>query len=147
METPTIDRRKPSRAISMGMAAMLLAALLYVFAMGGPASKASANLQENFCTGVTLSPYGSYGDRCYAWVWQARVKLVSVTIMTYERAGCASYSGPDGYTIQDSWFCIGNYSQALRYVKNDGEAHRGVIRNNNLTYSGKFNAGQLCCYP
>jgi len=147
MGTPTIDRRQSRGAISRGMAAVLLAALLYLLAMGGPASKASAGVEENFCTEVTLSPYGHYGDHCYAWVWQAHVRLLSVKMMTYERAGCVSYAGPEGYTVQDSWVCIGNYSQTLRYVRNDGASHRGVIRNNNLSYSGRFNAGQICCYP
>jgi hypothetical protein len=146
MQTPTINRRTPSQVIRTGAAAVLLATLLYVSAMGGAAPKASAGLQENFCTEVTLPPYGSYGDHCYAWVWQAQPRLINVNIMTYERAGCVSYAGPSGYTVQDSWYCIGNYSQGLRYVKNDGQSHRGVIRNNNLSYSGRFNAGQTCCW-
>jgi hypothetical protein len=71
---------------------------------------------------------------------------VTVNVQTYERAGCVNYEGWYG-ELYRSWVCVGNNSATYVVVPEDGGSYIGVIRNNNLTYGGKFYAGYNCCWP
>jgi hypothetical protein len=143
METATFNHGTLRRRASLGVTALFAAIAL--FSASSLASVAEADSNEPFCTNVTLPPYGSYGDHCYAWTWEAK-RYINVIINTQERAGCASYAAASGYDLQDSWVCFGKYTYGYRLVRNDGLLHRGVIRNNNLSFSGKFSGGQVCCF-
>lgn len=143
MEISTIDGSSLSRRVALLAAGIAAAVLMYVGILSGSVPQASA---AAFCSPVTLAPYGSYGDRCYAWEWEAMYRLLSVSMATNERAGCVTYAAPNTYDLQDSWLCAGKYSSATKYVRDDEQTHRGVIRNNNLTYAGKFSGAQNCCW-
>jgi hypothetical protein len=132
------------RKAALAAAGLTASLFLYLGMMTAPVSRASA--VEAFCENVNLPAYGQYGDHCYAWVWEAHPYLLYVAIQTKERAGCVTYAGGSGYDLKDSWQCIGNYSYGYRYTRRSAEALRGVIRNNNLTYSGHFTGSQSCCW-
>ena len=143
----TVHRPRVGPRARLGLLGMATATVMCVAALSGPIAKAPAfPAQESFCSSVTLSPYGQQWDNCYAWVWQAHPKMSDVRITTHERAGCVSYSGAEGYAIEDSWYCVPKGTYGIRLVKKDGLPHRGVIRNNNLSYPGVFGGGQTCCY-
>jgi len=147
METQKVEKAVAGKGVSLGLLGLLAALVLSLGLMAGPIAKSPASpSQEGFCGSVNLSPYGQQWDKCWAWVWQAKLKLSDVRITTHERAGCVSYSGAEGYDIQDSWYCVGKGTYGIKWVRNDGQVHRGVIRNNNLSYSGVFSGGQTCCY-
>jgi hypothetical protein len=143
METPTIDRPIQNRHLVLVALVLLSTFLMYLGLMSGPVPGASAG---NFCTEVNLTPYGHYGDRCYAWEWEAELGLAIVGVQTFERAGCVTYAAPNSYDLQDSWYCIAKNTAGWRGVRDDNQSHRGVIRNNNLTYSARFSGFQQCCY-
>lgn len=131
--------------VSLGVAGFVLAILMYVGMVSGPVSGASAS-GKAFCSNVNLPPYGSYGDRCYAWEWEAEPLLIFVGISTQERAGCVSYAPANSYDIKDSWYCISKENYGYRIVTRNPAPTRGVIRNNNLSYSGRFTGQMTCCY-
>lgn len=143
METSTIDRRGAARTASFGIAGLVLMCLLYVMMAAAPVTKASA---EAFCANVNLAPYGSYGDRCYAWEWEAHQRLALVGVTTHERAGCATSAAGSGYDLKEPWACFGKETSGYQYVNVTNEYRRGVIRNNNLTYSGLFTGFVTCCW-
>jgi hypothetical protein len=129
--------------MTLGLASLVAMCLVYVAMIAAPISKASAG---EFCSGVTLAPYGAYGDRCYAWEWEAHAHLAVVTIQTHERAGCVTTAAGNSYDLKESWLCAAKESVIMRYVTNTSEPRRGVIRNNNLSYSGVFTGTQTCCW-
>jgi len=143
MEALTMRSGSFGRRASIGLAGLVVAIVMYGGAAFGNVPQASA---EPFCANVTLQPYGHYGDRCFAWVWEAHPYLAIVGIETNERAGCVT-SAAGEYDLKESWYCISNNNFGEKYVQNTSEPRRGVIRNNNLTYSGRFSGGQLCCWP
>ena len=120
---------------------------LGLWATKGPLAQvhAAPSLGNNaFCTDVWLQPHGRNGDSCSAGQgnWG---RIHSVTIRTYTRAGCVNYHGWYGEFYR-SWNCYGNETYGRVYVPNDGGSYIGVIRNNNLSYSGKFGGAFACCY-
>jgi hypothetical protein len=127
--------------IRLGLAGLLLAILMYGGMAVATAPKASAT---NFCEEVTLAPYGSYGDRCYAWPWESG-RMWQVGVLTRERAGCVTTAAANSGDLLEPWLCVGKESQIVRWIANDGRVRRGVIRNNNSTYSGRFTAFYSCC--
>jgi hypothetical protein len=126
---PTIGRK-----LTLLIAALLVAVAMCAAAASGPVTQAKA---ANFCEYVSLGPYGGGQDRCYAWPWESGA-LAFVGVNTFERAGCISYAPANSGTILASWFCVGNNSEGHRFLPQDGQIRRGVIRNNNLSYSGRF---------
>lgn len=117
----------------------LLAAVLSYAAVLAPTAKAGS---IEFCQYVALAPNGQALDRCWG---PSESRLAIVGVKTYERAGCVTYASPTN-VLQDSWFCIGSNNYGTRYVRNDGASHKGVIRNNNLNYWGRFTGTQTCCF-
>jgi len=72
---------------------------------------------------------------------------MSATILTFERAGCVNYHGWYGEYYR-SWACFGNYGAGtINLNPNDEGSYIAIIRNNNLSYGGKFNGGFFCCKP
>jgi hypothetical protein len=143
MEALTMRSGGFGKRVSLGLAGLVVAIVMYAGMSFGSVAHASA---EGFCDGVTLAPYGNYGDRCYAWVWEAHPYLAIVSMETRERAGCMTSAAGEGYELRESWYCIGNYGSGFKYVNSTPEPRRGVIRNNNLNYSGKFYGAYTCCW-
>ena len=137
-------------AYKRGSISLVAAALVtLVMSLGlakGPVEKANALPLGNhaFCSDWWLQPFGRSGDRCAAGHnhWG---RIMSVTIRTYTRAGCVNYEGWYGELYQ-SWNCYGNETYGSIYVPNDGGSYDGIIRNNNLSYTGKFGGAYSCCY-
>lgn len=143
MQQIAISNGTLGRRASLGAMALLATMLIYAGSLTGPVAGASA---DTFCPNVTLAPYGHYGDRCYAWEWEGHPYLAVVTIETNERAGCVTSASTISYDLKESWYCIGNGSYGMKYVSRTSESRRGVIRNNNLTYSGRFLGTYTCCW-
>jgi hypothetical protein len=130
-----VHRRAASGSAWRGRVAVILA----IAVLGGlwAASHAPNANAENFCTGVTLSPYQQGGDRCTApnggYIW-------GVVLVTHTRAGCASIA--NNGVVLETWTCTsaGNTLQTY-YSPNNRWAH-GIIRNNNLSSSGVFDGNQ-----
>ncbi len=137
MEAQPMEGRGFGKAMTLGLAGLVAVCLIYVAMMSGPLSKASAD-SSPFCTNVSLAPYGSYGDRCYAWEWEARPYMVWVEIWTQERSGCVTTAAKTTGDLKESWYCVGSNSGGRLWTKYTSEYRRAVMRNNNLSYSGKF---------
>lgn len=142
MQALMTSRRSLGTRASLALAGLLMAILMYAGMAAVTVSKASA---APFCSAVNLAPYGSYGDRCFAWVWEAD-NYVTVAVITHERAGCVTYADANTYDLQGSWVCAGNYWEAYKVLRDDGRNYRGVIRNNNLNNPGRFDGFQNCCW-
>ncbi len=143
MSTPATHEQFGVRERGLLILAALVATLAMCFAAAPP--KASAQTHYNFCQ-VTLAPYGQYGDQCMAW---GGGYLLNATITTYERAGCLTVANGQGNLIQ-SWTCFPKSGGAGAYImswSNDGTYRKPVIRNNNLSFSGKFAGSYDCYYP
>src|SRR5262249_26275486 len=99
---------------------------------------------HNFCSQVWLQPFGQAGDRCAAGhaEWG---HIGSVTIVAYDRAGCVNYEGWYG-ELYRSWMCMPKGSNGVISVPQDGGSYDAVIRNNNLSFGGKFSGGYWCCW-
>ena len=119
--------------------------LMLVFALA--AAKASAG-GANFCTNAWLAPYGQGGDRCWG---PSQRGTNQANVVTFTRAGCVSIASGSN-TLLTSWVC-GAASSApqtaatVYYNKDLEQFRKGVIRNNNLSYSGQFSGGQSCAWP
>jgi hypothetical protein len=140
---PSSKRRFPRLLASFSVVAALLIAIA---ATSAPRADAAPRPGENrFCEMRWLAPFGQSGDRCFAGdeLWG---RLLSVELKTYQRAGCVNYTGWY-YEYYTGWVCTGNYSSTGINVPRDGGSYRGVIRNNNLTYSANFTGTEWCCYP
>lgn len=138
----------PAEMNATGRGRMLLAAVAATIALcfalaSGPVAKSDAAV-INFCSSVSLAPFGQAGDRCFAGHdhWG---HIMYSTIQTFERAGCVNYAGWY-YELYASWKCVGKNSTTYIYVPNDGGSYQGVIRNNNSSYSGKFSGSYTCCW-
>jgi len=132
---------RPVRLFSIALFAVIALGLLV------SANRASAEPSpgsHNFCTTVWLQPYGSAGDRCAAGhsEWG---HIGSVSIQTFERAGCVNYEGWYG-ELYRSWFCIPKETGGSISVPKDGGSYDGIIRNNNLSSGGNFRGGYWCCW-
>jgi len=133
----------------VGRSRLLLSTFCTVIALGlvVSADRASAGPSfgsHNFCTTVWLQPFGQAGDRCAAGhdEWG---HIGSVSIETFERAGCVNYEGWYG-ELYRSWFCIPSNTGGSISVPRDGGSYDGIIRNNNLKYGGQFRGGYWCCW-
>lgn len=107
------------------------------------ASPASAGL---FCNYVWLAPYGQGGDRCWG---PAQRALNWASVRTYERAGCVNIADVNNNLTQ-SWACGGagsapGYAAAVGIPIYPNSYYKGVIRNNNLSFGGRF-TGEMSCY-
>lgn len=128
---------KAGPGVRMPRGTLLLAILVAVsgWLLIGPVTNSYAG-GENFCSEVWLQPYGQAGDRCTApnggYIW-------GVTLLTRERAGCEDIE--NNGVLLASWTCIGAANQILVYYSGNQWAH-GIIRNNNLSYAGRFTASQ-----
>lgn len=122
------------------VAAVLTLGLVSVERAHGEAQPGS----HNFCTPVWLQPFGQSGDRCSAG--QAHWgRIQTVSIQTFERAGCVNYHGWYGEYYR-SWACFGKGTSGYITVPRDGGSYIGIIRNNNQSYGGQFRGGYTCCY-
>jgi hypothetical protein len=120
---------------------LLLSAAAAIVAMCA-ALPSTAAASENFC-GVTLQPYGHNGDRC----WGMGHPLFGITMVTYERAGCVDAANSNNELL-GSWICAAAGSvpgpAAELHFTNDGVRRKGVIRNNNLSFTGYFAGAEVC---
>jgi len=135
-----------ARHAAPGARSLVIALVLAVLALGawttkGPVQQASAT---NFCTEWTLQPFGHNGDRCDAGPgsWG---RLMTATVQTFQRAGCVNYHGWYGEYYR-SWACFPNNSNGYMVIAHDGGSYIPIIRNNNLSYSGKFSGAYQCCW-
>ena len=118
------------------LASSLLLAAISLFLMS---HSSNALASEGFC-GVTLQPYGQSGDRC----WGASHHLRGVNMTTHERAGCVDIANGSNELLQ-SWQCVGSYSTSeIVGISDDGVNRKGVIRNNNLSFTGWFIGSEFC---
>jgi hypothetical protein len=102
-------------------------------------SPPKAAAAENFC-GVTLQPYGQAGDRC----WGASHHIYGVNMLTHERAGCVDIANGSNELLQ-AWQCVSSSNVSeITGIPNDGVNRKGVVRNNNLSFTGFFNATEFC---
>jgi len=116
-----------------------VAAIVAIYAVVATQAPAVAHAGEGFCDGVTLAPYGQWGDRCYAWEWQAHSELVWVTVRDFQRSGCADYAPQYSGELKSSWACFAKETWGYKWVSPvTTTPYRGVIRNNNLSYNGTF---------
>ena len=130
------------KRIPMGtaLAIAVLAVALVGLVVGAP--KASA---VDFCSGVTLAPYGQGGDRCWG---PSRQSLNYSAIRTYQRAGCVDIANSSNVLLA-SWVCgaagsAPGLAAAIGYNQDPLGYHKGVIRNNNTSASGTF-GGVFAC--
>ena len=132
---------KHRRLLAILGVAMVL--FLGLWVTKGPVQQASA-WNQNFCS-VWLQPLGKSGDRCSApnSTWG---KLLTVSVQTYQRAGCVNYHGWYGEYYRN-WSCTGSNSSIFVWGPNDGGSYIGAIRNNNLSYGGNFSGNVDCCHP
>jgi hypothetical protein len=117
----------------------VLVVLVYGLLALGRASNASA---DEFCRNVTLTPYA----KCYAWEWEAHPRLAIVGVDTNERAGCVTTAAQYSGDLKESWYCVGSNNFGWKYVTTTNEPRRGVIRSNNLSYSGRYTGTYTCCW-
>lgn len=133
---------KPSaRLIVTGISALLALGLL------APIEQAAAEPtpgSHSFCSSVWLQPFGQAGDRCAAGhaEWG---HIGSVAIQTGERAGCVNYEGWYG-ELYRSWWCLPKGAGGSITVPQDGGSYDGIIRNNNLSFAGRFSGSYWCCW-
>jgi hypothetical protein len=125
--------------------ASILAATAATFALFFAASPQPA-AAAGFCTNAWLSPYGQGGDRCWG---PAKRALYRAEVITYERAGCVNIADGSNNLTQ-SWACgpsgsAPGYAAAVGIPIYPNFYYKGVIRNNNLSFSGKF-SGFMVCY-
>jgi hypothetical protein len=127
------------KRVALLLTAIGATAALYFSMASGPVTQAQAR-ETNFCTNVTLQPLGDYWgrDRCASseWIWPR-----FVLVQTYERAGCVNAMDPN-YQLFTNWACTGPNSTRLIQWAPHTRAGVGIIRNNNLSYAGKFNGSQ-----
>jgi hypothetical protein len=139
---PRAEGRRPLIAVC----ALLVMLALALGMIKGPIGKAEAISPgtHGFCLNWTLKPFGQAGDRCGAghnhW---GHINWVLIT--TNERAGCVNYEGWYG-ELYRSWACFGSSTSGYIIVPNDGGSYNGIIRNNNLSNSGRFSGSYRCCY-
>jgi hypothetical protein len=115
------------------LGALLAAVAMYFVVMAAPASA------EDFCSGVILQPYGHNGDRCTApqggWTY-------IVYVNDFERSGCETTE--NNGELLSSWTCFGSGGVGYSYP-NPYQWSHGIIRNNNLSFTGKFSDNQYFC--
>jgi hypothetical protein len=131
--TNVTGTRRVSRQVAL-IVTLLIAAAAYLIV---EVESASAN---NFCSGVTLAPYGHSGDRCLATYGNY---LDSTTVHDHERAGCidVTYNG----TLLQSWQCAAAENVSTLYFFGDEwKVRQPIIRNNNLSNPGVFDGTYIC---
>jgi hypothetical protein len=118
-------------------AAAMTAAAMF-FAVGSSSAQAAS---ENFCTSAWLAPYGSGGDRCWS---PGHTSLYSALVVTHERAGCVDIAN-GANELMFSWMCGAAWSSPAAAASiydfgHEGLFRKGVIRNNNTSNGGWFDA-------
>lgn len=122
-----------------------LFALLVIAGVGLLAAPPNSEAKSvNFCSTVSLAPYGHPGDRC----WGPGSFVFGINLVTYDRAGCVTVANGANQLLQ-SWTCgaagsVPGPAVVLNFG-NDGVWRKPVIRNNNLSFAGTFSGG-LACY-
>lgn len=119
-----------------------LLAVCVAFLMGSaPSAHAS-----DFCTNVSLAPYGQGGDRCFG---PSLKNLNYGQVVTHERAGCVAIA--DGSNnLLTIWKCgaagsaPGFSAWASIQPGGYGTNQKAIIRNNNLSSWGVFGGGYNC---
>jgi len=97
----------------------------------------------NFCTNVTLAPYGSGGDRCLS---VAEKNLDISLVENHERAGCADITDTSNNLVTE-WVCgaAGTNVDATISAERAFEHYwKAIIRNNNVNNSGVFTGHYNC---
>jgi hypothetical protein len=138
-----ITMRGPAALGKRGM--LLVGALLTSIAMYFAVTASPAAAAEPFCTQVTLQPFGHNGDRCWA-PWHYSV--IGETLVTFERAGCVDIAN-GANELMFSWVCGAAHSSPaaaaeINDFNHEGVPRKGVIRNNSLSFTGKFSGSQVC---
>jgi hypothetical protein len=125
------------KRVALLLTAIGATAALFFSMASGPVARAQA---EEFCSLVTLQPLGDYWgrDRCASseWIWPALV-----IVQTSDRAGCVNAMDPN-YQLFTNWACAGQYTYKQLLFEQHTRAGVGIIRNNNLSYAGKFSGAQ-----
>lgn len=63
---------------------------------------------------------------------------------THERAGCVDIANGSNELLE-SWHCVGKWSAyEIIGIPDDGVNRKGVIRNNNLSFTGWFIGSEFC---
>lgn len=133
----------PRQGRLLALCGVVLVLFLGLWMVQGPVQESNA-ASHNFCSGVWLQPFGQNGDRCSAGK-DSWGRILSVSIVTQQRAGCANYHGWYGEYYR-SWECVGNYSFTTLFLHPDDQgSYIPIIRNNNLNYGGRFDGGYNCC--
>jgi len=119
--------------------------LLLAICIAGLAAATPRASAVTFCGGVTLAPYGQGGDRCWG---PSRESLNFAAVVTYQRAGCVNIASSSNVLLQ-SWVCgaagsAPQYAASVTYLQDPRGFHKGVIRNNNLSYSATFSGNFGC---
>jgi hypothetical protein len=130
-----MDTLKPALGAVRTRAAVVGAALLLMAALAATTAPVAHAANENFCEG-TLQPYGHSGDRC----WGTTQLIYDVNLVTYERSGCVDVANGNNELLQ-SWTCISS-ANSTSLLMEPSIRRKGVVRNNNLTYTGRFAAGE-----
>jgi len=135
----SIGSQRPKIILAFG-AAILVICLTFLLS-----SAPSASAVEVFCGESWLAPYGQGGDRCWG---PATNGLDFAAVVTHERAGCVDIA--DGSNnLQHSWVC-GAAKSAPGLAAEVGVAgglvvyYKGVIRNNNESFSALFAGREKC---
>ena len=126
-------------ALALGKRGMLLLGAVMAAAAMYFATTASSAQAENFCINATLQPFGHSGDRCTAPTGGYQY---SVAVVTNERAGCETTV--NNGVLLASWTCVGA-KNIISSTHNYFQFAHGIIRNNNLSFSGVFSGDQHYC--
>lgn len=136
----SIVSRRPKIILALG-GAILAICLMFILS-----SAPSASAVEVFCGESTLKPYGQGGDRCFG---PATSGLDFAAVVTHERSGCVDFSDTSN-NLKASWVCgaaksAPGLAAEIGWSGAPGVYFKGVIRNNNESFSALF-AGREKCF-
>jgi hypothetical protein len=126
-------------------AALLLPLIMLIATMAFSAPKASAVTDlyyAHFCpeqgSWMWLDPAWTGIYRCDGADSVSGYNRDEIMLTTYERAGCVDYADV-WHNLITSWVCFPKETPYGTIIaRKDGGWYRGVIRNNNLSYSARF---------
>jgi hypothetical protein len=107
------------------IAGLAVAALMAVWALGGPVASAQANV-EPFCNGYNAARYGQPGDSCSDPNFHL---LNGVTGKGAQHSACVDALNTGGGLI-NSWVCSSGPNVEVSMGTCCGQTLRGIVRNN-----------------
>jgi len=136
--SPALTGKRVALYVSLALA------LLTLCAGSLKPATAEADIAANFCptyqvgTSMWLDPAWTGNYRCDGPDSVSGYHRNRVMVGTFERAGCVDYADV-WHNLITSWVCFPKETYlGVLFVRQDGGWYRGVIRNNNLTYAGRF---------